>query len=116
MGLGQIVLQKWERGWKCYGSRVEMGMGHQQSVLEHKRCEPLVPCIAPADVDFNYPGQPTLFRNLNFGIDMASRVAIVGPNGIGKSTFLNLLVGKLEPVRGVYECMSLRDLCTLGFH
>ena len=25
-------------------------------------------------------------------------VAVVGPNGIGKSTFLNLLIGKLEPV------------------
>ena len=56
--------------------------------------------IAHTDVDFSYPSQPALFRKLNFGIDMTSRVAIVGPNGIGKSTFLNLLVGKLEPVSG----------------
>ena len=33
------------------------------------------------DVDFGYPGGPTLFRNLNFGIDMESRFAMVGPNG-----------------------------------
>ena len=25
-------------------------------------------------------------------------VAVVGPNGIGKSTFLNLLLGKIDPV------------------
>ena len=25
-------------------------------------------------------------------------VAVVGPNGIGKSTFLNLLLGKVDPV------------------
>ena len=28
---------------------------------------------------------------------MTSRVAIVGPNGVGKSTFLKLLVGDLTP-------------------
>lgn len=58
------------------------------------------PILGLFDVDFGYPGQPPLFKKLNFGIDMESRVAIVGPNGIGKSTFLNLLVGKLEPVEG----------------
>ena len=56
-------------------------------------------CVV-SDVDFGYPGQPILFKNLNFGIDMESRIAVVGPNGIGKSTFLNLLVGKVEPLRG----------------
>ena len=29
-------------------------------------------------------------------------VAIVGPNGVGKSTFLKLLLGELEPVSYVY--------------
>lgn len=31
---------------------------------------------------------------------MSSRVAIVGPNGVGKSTFLKLLTGDLEPQQG----------------
>ena len=34
-----------------------------------------------SDVSFNYPDGPTLFRDLNFGIDMDSRLAMVGPNG-----------------------------------
>ena len=28
------------------------------------------------------------------------RIAIVGPNGVGKSTFLKLLLGDLEPTKG----------------
>ena len=34
-----------------------------------------------SDVSFNYPDGPTLFQDLNFGIDMDSRLAMVGPNG-----------------------------------
>merc|ERR1711994_225084 len=52
------------------------------------------------DVSFNYPTQPPLFKKVDFGIDMDSRIAIVGPNGVGKSTFLKLLMGDLEATNG----------------
>jgi len=54
--------------------------------------------LCVVDVDFAYSGQPALFKKVNFGIDMSSRVAIVGPNGVGKSTLIKLLVGDLTPV------------------
>lgn len=41
-----------------------------------------------------------MFKNVDFGVDLNSRVAIVGPNGVGKSTFLKLLTGDLEPTVG----------------
>lgn len=41
-----------------------------------------------------------MFVKTDFGIDLTSRIAIVGPNGVGKSTFLKLLVGELEPKEG----------------
>ena len=41
------------------------------------------PIIGLKDCTFRYPDQPCLFKNLNFGIDMNSRVAILGPNGVG---------------------------------
>ena len=44
-----------------------------------------------------------LFRNLNFGLDLDSRLAIVGPNGIGKSTLLNLICGQLDPTFGLIQ-------------
>lgn len=51
-------------------------------------------------VSFAYPSQKPLFKNVDFGVDLSSRVAIVGPNGVGKSTFLKLLTGDLQPTYG----------------
>ncbi|XP_033119145.1 ATP-binding cassette sub-family F member 1-like [Anneissia japonica] len=58
------------------------------------------PILGLHNVKFGYPDQPLLFKNLDFGIDLSSRIAIVGPNGVGKSTFLKLLSGELTPLEG----------------
>ncbi|XP_050553787.1 ATP-binding cassette sub-family F member 1 isoform X2 [Spodoptera frugiperda] len=58
------------------------------------------PILGLHNVFFNFPGQKPLFKGVDFGIDLNSRIAIVGPNGVGKSTFLKLLVGELNPVQG----------------
>lgn len=58
------------------------------------------PILGLHNVTFAYPGQKPLFRSTDFGIDLSSRVAIVGPNGVGKSTFLNLLTSDLQPLQG----------------
>lgn len=60
------------------------------------------PIIAFNDVAFSYSGKKEdyLYKDLSFGIDMDSRVAIVGQNGTGKSTLLNLITGALMPVEG----------------
>ena len=36
------------------------------------------PILGLYNVSFNYEDQPPLFKNVEFGIDMESRVAIVG--------------------------------------
>ena len=54
------------------------------------------------DVRFRYAaGAPPIFDGLNLGIDMDSRIAIVGANGAGKTTLLNLIRGELRPSDGV---------------
>ncbi|XP_052440846.1 ATP-binding cassette sub-family F member 1 isoform X2 [Carassius gibelio] len=58
------------------------------------------PILGLHSVDFGYESQKPLFRNVDFGIDMESRICIVGPNGVGKSTLLLLLTGKLNPTKG----------------
>lgn len=60
------------------------------------------PIIAFNDVAFAYSGdmKDALYKDLSLGIDMDSRIAIVGANGTGKSTLLNLITGQLQPTRG----------------
>ncbi|KAK2921446.1 ATP-binding cassette sub-family F member 1 isoform X1 [Channa argus] len=58
------------------------------------------PILGLHSVDFGYDSQKILFKNVDFGIDMDSRICIVGPNGVGKSTLLLLLTGKLHPTKG----------------
>jgi ATP-binding cassette subfamily F protein 2 len=60
------------------------------------------PVLAFDNMSFSYSGKPedNLYENLDIGIDMDSRVALVGPNGVGKSTLLKLFQGKLQPQAG----------------
>ncbi|KAJ3501492.1 hypothetical protein NMY22_g18908 [Coprinellus aureogranulatus] len=60
------------------------------------------PIIAFDNVAFSYSGKKEdyLYQNLSFGIDMDSRVAILGANGTGKSTLLHLITGALQPCEG----------------
>lgn len=58
------------------------------------------PILGLINTTFNFEGHKPLFVNVDFGIDLSTRIAIVGPNGVGKSTFLKLLVGDIEPKIG----------------
>jgi ATP-binding cassette subfamily F protein 3 len=59
-----------------------------------------IPVVQIKDVTFGYSPEKILFRNVELNVGMESRVAIVGPNGIGKSTLMNLILGDLHPLTG----------------
>ncbi|MGZ8136674.1 MAG: ABC-F family ATPase [Methylococcaceae bacterium] len=48
-------------------------------------------------------GNEPLFKNLKLTIAAGDRVAVIGPNGIGKSTLLKTLVGELKPDTGAVK-------------
>ena len=52
------------------------------------------------DVSVGYPDGPLVLRNLDLRIDMEDRIALLGQNGNGKSTFIRLISQRLEPREG----------------
>ncbi len=64
------------------------------------------------DISFAFsPGEP-LISDFNLTIGKNDRIAVIGKNGKGKTTLLNLLAGELRPVRGsVMHHPQLRPAC-----
>ena len=53
--------------------------------------------IKVENLTFSYPSSyDNIFENVNFQIDTDWKLGFVGRNGRGKTTFLNLLLGKYE--------------------
>ena len=55
------------------------------------------------DLSFGYEVRRPLIEGLTFPVAKGDRIAVVGPNGRGKTTLLRLLAGELAPVSGVVE-------------
>lgn len=49
---------------------------------------------------YSYPDGNSVINGINFRINHGESVGIVGANGVGKSTLLNLLLGILSPQKG----------------
>jgi ATPase subunit of ABC transporter with duplicated ATPase domains len=52
-------------------------------------------------LSFAYPGSTEkVLDNLSFNVEAGERIAIVGPNGVGKTTLMRCLAGELRPSGG----------------
>jgi len=54
------------------------------------------------DLSVGYP-EKTVAENINLHVNRGSRIAVLGDNGQGKTTFLRTIAGKLEPLDGEYR-------------
>lgn len=48
-------------------------------------------------------GKKKIYENLSFSVEEGEVTALLGKNGVGKSTTINILMGNLRPLRG--ECL-----------
>ncbi|WP_205416958.1 ribosomal protection-like ABC-F family protein [Pseudomonas syringae] len=55
----------------------------------------------------------TLFKDFSFQVEAGERVAIIGPNGIGKTTLLRTLVDELQPDAGT---VKWTDAAEIGYY
>ncbi len=58
------------------------------------------------NVSFGYTPENILFKNVSFALEKGKTVGIIGKNGKGKSTLLNVIAGELKPLSGEVEYNS----------
>jgi ATP-binding cassette subfamily F protein 3 len=79
-----------------------------------KRLSP--PIIALDDVTVGYePGKPIL-NDLSLRIDNDERIALLGANGNGKSTFVKLVAGRLAPSHGMVTRANNMNIAYFAQH
>ncbi|MFZ9615086.1 MAG: ABC-F family ATPase, partial [Fluviibacter sp.] len=55
------------------------------------------------NLGFAYPDNEPLFKNLSLTVNAGEKIAIIGENGVGKTTLLKLLQGELTPTAGTIK-------------
>ena len=68
---------------------------------EHPQCpDPVQGAMEIRDLKFSYIPEKPLIDNFNLSVRPGQRIAIVGPTGCGKTTFINLLMRFYDPQGG----------------
>lgn len=79
--------------------------------LSHKQIKHKL-AINVHSLDFFYSIKP-IFENIDFFIEVGEKVALISPNGTGKSTLIKLILGQLEPTSGTAK---VGDNLTVGYY
>jgi len=54
-------------------------------------------------------GKRVLFDKISISLDQGKRYGLIGANGAGKSTFLKIMSGELEPTDGRFRFNQVLD-------
>ncbi|CAM2935368.1 fused transporter subunits of ABC superfamily: ATP-binding components [Legionella steigerwaltii] len=67
---------------------------------------PLIQCNM---VDAGYQSENPILKRINFSLNPGDRIALLGPNGEGKSTLIKTLTGSLTPLNGtIHRAVHLK--------
>jgi len=59
------------------------------------------PAVQLSEVAFAYPNGEPLFEKVDLSIDSRSRICLLGENGVGKTTLVKVIMGTLQPTKGL---------------
>ncbi|HHF5377222.1 TPA: ABC transporter ATP-binding protein [Haemophilus influenzae] len=65
------------------------------------------------DVSYEIAGK-TLLKDFSTTILRGDKIALVGPNGCGKTTFIKLLLGEIQPTSGKIRCGTKLEIAYFG--
>lgn len=94
----KVVLEK-----SAKVARFKMKINHPSGVVPLK-CE---------NLKFGYKEEHILINDLTFDLGRGEKFLIVGENGVGKSTLLKLIVGKLKPLDGEID---INEKTEIGYY
>ena len=95
--------------------RVYEILDREPAIVDPPRAQPL-PRLAHSlrleNVSFHYQADRRILHEINLEVQAGETLAIVGPNGCGKTTMLNLLPRFYDPTIGriTYEGVDIRDV------
>ncbi|MCP8615888.1 ABC transporter ATP-binding protein [Salirhabdus salicampi] len=87
-----FTLMEWEQEWKKAKLPEKTNL---PLIIENKKSKMGPPVIQLRNISFGYSENLTL-RNINMTIHKGEFIAVVGPNGVGKSTLAKILIGILS--------------------
>ncbi|QGY46858.1 ATP-binding cassette domain-containing protein [Maribellus comscasis] len=58
------------------------------------------------NISYYHPNKDLLFENISFTVNQFEKIALIGNNGVGKSTLLKIIADKLPVSTGQIQCKS----------
>lgn len=83
-----------------YIEKVRTFLEYKPKVRSGRLEAPKFESVTFRNVSFGYNEEKTVLKNLNFTLKRGEKIAIVGYNGAGKSTFIKLLMHLYDPTEG----------------
>ncbi|MGG6296381.1 ribosomal protection-like ABC-F family protein [Leptolyngbya sp. AN02str] len=65
------------------------------------------PCLIAENLSYQVSSTRLLFQNIHLSVSPGDQIALVGSNGVGKSTLLKILAGEIQPKQGTVSRMGL---------
>ena len=96
------VVTELQNALACSGRVFELIEAPERSPEpEHPQCpDPVKGAVDIRNLKFSYVPEKPLIDNFNLSVQPGQRIAIVGPTGCGKTTFINLLMRFYDPKGG----------------